>query len=171
MNLVAQNSGAGSAFVPRSELDEFLFAPVMDDANGMTLSVLSMLARAGVDPRSEAAALAQLPAEQATDALTSFIGGLPPGPVPHCNTETIVARLVALLPRQTRRTNNLDRRLTGGTPLTQESAVAIVAILICFLMAAIWGTAGRQSLAQTEAPISTTSALAAAPITPTRSVQ
>ena len=60
MNLVAQNANAGSAFLSRSEHDEFLFAPVIEDANGMTVSVLSMLARAGVDPRSKAAELARL---------------------------------------------------------------------------------------------------------------
>jgi hypothetical protein len=73
MNLVAQNAGAGSAFLTQSELDDFLFAPVFDDANGMTVSVLSMLARAGVDPRTKAAELARMTVGKATDALKSFI--------------------------------------------------------------------------------------------------
>ena len=148
MNVVAQNAGAGSAFLPRSELDEFLFAPVIDDANGMTVSVLSMLARAGVDPHSRAAELSRLTAAQATAALTHFIGESFHGLVSLDYTETIATRLAALLPR---RTNPVSAPKVGGigdTELTTAYSVGLAAILICILLVgAIWATAGRQSLA------------------------
>ena len=41
--------------------DDFLFAPVCDEANGMQLSVLSALARSNVDPWEEAIRLAAMP--------------------------------------------------------------------------------------------------------------
>jgi hypothetical protein len=153
MNLVAQNFNASSVFLSRSELDEFLFAPVIEDSNGMTVSVLSMLARAGVDPRSEAAELARLTGSKATDALTLFIAGLPEGLVPRCDTETIAARLAALLPRRTKPASPPSQAKMGSTQLTQRTAVAIAAILICFLIGAIWVAAVQQSMAQIGGPV------------------
>ena len=61
--------------------EPFLYAPVGDDRRGATVTVLSMLARLGVDPWGEAAGLASLPegAEKVgdlyykeTDELVSF---------------------------------------------------------------------------------------------------
>ena len=149
MNVVAQNANPSSAFLPGSELDAFLFAPVVDDANGMTLSVLSMLARAGVDPRSKAAELARLSVGKATEALVPFIGESRQGLISDDDTGTIAARLAALLPRRTNPASTLGETKTGNTELTPTHSVGIAAILICVLiMGAIWATASRQSLAQ-----------------------
>ena len=63
-----------------SEFDDFLFASIGDDGNGMLLSVLSALARLDVDPRQEAADLAQLPVATALERLTSLIAALPDAP-------------------------------------------------------------------------------------------
>ena len=148
MNVVAQNANAGSAFLSRSELDEFLFAPVIDDANGMTVSVLSMLARAGVDPRSKAAELARMTAAKATEALIPFIGESLQGLVSCDDTETIAARLAALLPRRTNPVSTLSETKPGSTELTRPHSVGIAAILICLLlMGAIWAKAIGQSVA------------------------
>jgi hypothetical protein len=49
-----------------SEFDDFLFAPIGEDRNDMPLSVLSALARLDIDPWHEAAELARLPGETAT---------------------------------------------------------------------------------------------------------
>lgn len=65
--------------VPGSEFDDFLFAPIGEDRNGMLVSVLSGLARSDVDPWQEAAKLAQLPGEIATKQLATLIGALPHG--------------------------------------------------------------------------------------------
>jgi hypothetical protein len=85
--------------VPSSDFDDFLFATIGDDANGMLLSVNSALARSGVDPWAEAATLARLPAETATRNLASLIAALPEGPSARRDPGAIAARLVALLPR------------------------------------------------------------------------
>ncbi|MDF2117845.1 hypothetical protein PY365_19885 [Roseiarcaceae bacterium H3SJ34-1] len=50
----------------RSKFDDFLFAPVGEDRNGMIVSLLSALARLDIDPWEEAAELARLPTEAAT---------------------------------------------------------------------------------------------------------
>ena len=63
--------------VPGSEFNNFLFASIGEDRNGMLVSVLSGLARSDVDPWQEAAKLAQLPGETATRELAALIGALP----------------------------------------------------------------------------------------------
>ena len=79
------------------EFDNFLFAPI-EDRNEMPLSVLSALARLDFDPWEEAANLAQLPGETATQRLASLIAALPDGPSAPLDPGTIAARLIALLP-------------------------------------------------------------------------
>ena len=85
--------------VPGSEFNDFLFAPIGEDRNGMLVSVLSGLARADVDPWQEAAKLAQLPGETATRELAALIGALPDRAASFQDPRTIATRLIALLPR------------------------------------------------------------------------
>ena len=61
------------------EFDAFLSAPVGEDADGVGLSVMSALARIGLDPWSEAARLSDLPRDAAVEALTLTLGKLPAG--------------------------------------------------------------------------------------------
>jgi hypothetical protein len=82
----------------KSDFNDFLFAPVGEEENGMVLTALSALARSGVDPWDEAARLSELPRETATKSLTSLISELPNGRWAQSATGTIAARLIALLP-------------------------------------------------------------------------
>jgi hypothetical protein len=84
--------------LPGSEFNDFLFAPIGEDRDGMLVSVLSGLARSDVDPWQEAARLAELPEETATQRLASLIGALPDRVASYPESRTIAARLVALLP-------------------------------------------------------------------------
>jgi hypothetical protein len=81
-----------------SAFDDFLYAPIGEEKNGMVLSVLSALARLGVDPWEEAARLSELLPENARKRLTSIISGLPDGPWAKASAEDIAIRLGALLP-------------------------------------------------------------------------
>jgi len=81
----------------RTDLNDFLFTPIADDANGMHLTMLSALARSGVDPWIEAAGLAALPRENATHKLELMLSAVPNGPPPGDATATLAARLVAQL--------------------------------------------------------------------------
>jgi hypothetical protein len=60
-----------------SDLNNFLFAPVGEEQNGVTLSVLSGLTRLGLDPWEEAARLTPLPKVRAAEALATLIARLP----------------------------------------------------------------------------------------------
>jgi|SRR5581483_5155133 len=89
-----------SSFGLGSEFDDFLFAPIAEDRNGMSLSVVSLLGRMDLDPWQEAASLAGLPPEAAVQRLTSLLDLLPVPPLQHPDPDTTAARLVALLPRR-----------------------------------------------------------------------
>jgi hypothetical protein len=81
------------------EFDDFLYAPIGEDGDGRVLSVLSALARLDLDPWREAANLARLPGETATERLASLVAKLPDGQSPHREPGSIAVRLIALLPR------------------------------------------------------------------------
>jgi hypothetical protein len=72
--------------------EEFLFASVCEDANGMRLSVISALARTNVDPWEEASRLAAMPkAIRGEDAALDPRSSLRPvlavaGSGSHCRT-------------------------------------------------------------------------------------
>jgi hypothetical protein len=91
---------AAAMSIPGAEFNEFLFAPIGEDRNGMLVSVLSALARSDVDPWLEAAKLAQMPGETATQSLASLIGSLGDRDTSALDPTKIAARLIALLPRQ-----------------------------------------------------------------------
>jgi len=80
------------------EFDAFLFASVDQETNGGSLSVLSVLARANVDPWREAADLARMPLDVANRWLTSLIAALPAGSAVPLEPATIADRLIKLLP-------------------------------------------------------------------------
>ena len=66
--------------------------------NGMQLSVLSALARQDVDPSEEAACLARLPCEVATQRLTWLVAALTNGRSTRLDPGAIAARLSTLVP-------------------------------------------------------------------------
>ena len=140
---------AASVFLPRSEFDEFLFASVGDDSNAMPLSVLSMLARLDIDPWQEAAELARSPGKIATERLASLIAAPPNGLAAHLDPTTIAARLITLLPH--RSGSSASRRTVfGAGAVTNSRAIAISAILITFLLGAVWIRASHQPSPQVD---------------------
>ena len=80
------------------EFDDFLFAPIGEERNGTTLSVLSALARFDVDPWQETASLAGMPKERATERLAALIAATSADVATGQAAATIAARLIALLP-------------------------------------------------------------------------
>jgi hypothetical protein len=141
-----------------SEFDDFLFAPIGEDRNGMLLSVLSALARLDVDPWQEAAKLARLPVETATQRLASLIAALPGGPSAHPDPGTIAARLIALLPR--RAISSIPSRETLlGIGAASNSRAVVVYILMAVVLGTQWILASSQPPAQLDnvhAPTSST---------------
>jgi len=146
------------AEMARSAFDNFLYAPIREDTNGMLLSVLSALARHGVDPWQEAARLAVLPGRTATRRLASMIATLPEGSSTHLDPDPIAARLIALLPRTT--SSNIRPRNTSiGASVANNSRGVIYAIFIVLLFAGLCIAASRRPPARLDnvhAPISRT---------------
>lgn len=81
-----------------SEFNAFLFAYVGEEKSGLQLTVLSALARLGLDPWGEAARLSELPKETATSALAAAIASLPEGGWKVSDTRSMAVRLVNYLP-------------------------------------------------------------------------
>jgi hypothetical protein len=136
-----------------SEFDDFLFASIGEDGNGMLLSVLSALARLDVDPWQEAAKLARLPWNTATQRLASLIAVLPDGPSAHRDPGTIAVRLITLLPR--RRSSYLASRPTSlgvgaKTKFRAAARTVICAIFTSFILAAPCIIAHRHPPAQVD---------------------
>jgi hypothetical protein len=81
-----------------SDLNDFLFAAVGEEQNGMPLNVVSGLTRLGLDPWEEAARLAALPKGLAAEKFAPIIARLPfDRPQPSDNLATS-RQLVELLP-------------------------------------------------------------------------
>ena len=79
--------------------DNFLYAPVCEDANGMRLSVISALARMDVDPWEEATRLAAMPKAIAEKTLLSILDLVSGRSWKSPEAAAIAARLVRLLPQ------------------------------------------------------------------------
>src|SRR5437867_5454312 len=85
-----------------SDLNDFLFAAVGEEQNGMPLNVVSGLTRLGLDPWEEAGRLAALPKALAAEKLAPIIARLPfDRPEPSDNL-AISRLLVELLPEHRR---------------------------------------------------------------------
>jgi hypothetical protein len=132
-----------------SEFDNFLFASIGEDRNGMLLSVLSVLARLDIDPWQAADELAQLPGETATQRLASLIAALPDGASARPDPGTVATRLVALLPH---RASIPSRETFFGISAVSDlrGFTYAIVIFIAFVLGAQWIIAGHQPPAQVD---------------------
>ncbi len=119
----------------RSRLNEFLFAPVGTEANGMTLSVVSLLARQGNDPWQEAGRLAGLPKAEATESLARIIASLPTNVWPQQAATTVAARLIALLPKQAENLGQDTSASAYGAKAGRIVGIGLVLAAIAFTVA------------------------------------
>ena len=101
----------------RTDFDAFLYAAIADDANGMPLTMVSALARRGVDPWDEAADIAAMSRDSATEKVSSLLSGVPHGPLPGADTATLAARLVELL-------HSKPKKVTANAPLAPPTATS-----------------------------------------------
>jgi hypothetical protein len=119
----------------RSGLNEFLFAPVGTEANGMTLSVLSVFARLGDDPWLEAGRLARLPKPEAIESLARIIVGMPTSVWPQQAATAIAARLILLLPVQFANIGESPSASVYGARVGRFFRIGLVLVLIACAVA------------------------------------
>jgi len=145
-----------------SEFDDFLYASIDEDRNGVLMSVLSALARLDLDPWEEAGRLALLPQVTATRNLTSLIAALP-ARIGRPDAETIAPRLIALLPCREESHDPSRQALGGIETATRPSAFAFAIrwiLLIGLLSAVLWLLPSVQA----PAPIDKTPASVSGPV-------
>ncbi len=88
----------GDFALQHSDLNPFLFAEIGIERNGMALTVVSLIARAGADPWNEAKRLSTLPRIVAIDYLAGVIARMPRSLWALDDATAIATRLVSLLP-------------------------------------------------------------------------
>jgi hypothetical protein len=106
----------------KSEFNDFLFAPVGNDADHRTVSVLSALTGAGFDPWQQAAKLRQMPRSAAIETLASILAALPGRACSAAETRDAASRLIALLPRRP----STRTRLTGAVRRARRALALIL---------------------------------------------
>jgi hypothetical protein len=121
----------------RSGLNEFLFASVGTEPNGMALSVLSLFARLGDDPWKEAGKLVGLPEGEAIDSLAQTIVQMPRSVWPLLDATAIATRLVALLP--TRLGDAQPSSINDRNRIAQLVGIGLVLVVLGFAMASRLG--------------------------------
>ena len=120
-----------------SDLNDFLFASVGDEQNGMPLNVVSGLTRLGIDPWEEAARLAALPKALAAEALAPMIALLPVGRAEPSDNLAVSHRLVELLPMHGQAAPQTEKRLTAN----DKRYFRVLLILACFALGMVVKTA------------------------------
>ncbi|MCC5999458.1 MAG: hypothetical protein JJU19_01150 [Pararhodobacter sp.] len=118
--------------------DGFLYAAVGEDRGGNTVSVLSTLARLGLDPWDEAADLADLPRADARSRLERHLAGFGDVPALRQDEGTIILRLVELLPAASGRTERQVGKQGRTLPSTFGALGAgpLIAVLLVILFLA-----------------------------------
>ena len=139
-----------------TSFNAFLFATVCEGGDENPVSVISALARLDLDPWTEAAELASMPAVGAAERLSSLLAGIADGPAALPDRETIAARLVGFLPTQAK--TNIKPGL-GTADLLGSSYVQSLAIMWLIILAFMAVNAWIAP-----APASDAHALAAKPI-------
>ena len=141
-----------------TDLCAFLFAKIGVEPGGMPLTVLSALARLGLDPWDEAGWLAKQPGQEAASQLARSLAALPG--TPPADADGVAARLVALLPGRAAPSRlSLTRPTDTGLQAVRRRAAVLavagvltgVALMLVGHLAAADGGAAASKLPSTTA--------------------
>ncbi|WP_339951205.1 hypothetical protein [uncultured Albimonas sp.] len=126
------------------EFERFLYAPVGEDRNGTVVTVLSTLARLGLDPWSEAAELALLPPEGARARLETLLARFRDVPALESDRGRVARDLSTLLPQSPRpqATRRAGASTTDGRPGASAGIWAALAIVLVLLQMVMVGGSG-----------------------------
>jgi hypothetical protein len=127
------NMPSSDAFaLSQSGLNEFLFASVGTEANGMTLSLVSVFARRGHDPWLEAGRLAGLPKVEAIESLARSIADMPTSIWSLPAATTIAARLISLLPTKSGKSGSVPLASANVAKATRFLWIGLVLAGVVF---------------------------------------
>lgn len=115
-----------------SQFNAFLFALVGEEKSGLQLTVLSALARLGLDPWEEAERLSTLSDEAATSALTARLAELPNDSWKTADSRSIAVQLVGYLPKR----NSSQRSSQDGSLEAPKSSPGVWSLLAWVALAA-----------------------------------
>jgi hypothetical protein len=104
----------------RPDLDNFLFAAVGEEIDGMPLSMISALTRLGLDPWDEAGRLSSLGRQEAIAQLAQMIVRLPGTIWSALEARRIAGGLIDLLPRHDIASDAPAGRSAGPKKTTTE---------------------------------------------------
>src|SRR5688572_29341668 len=115
----------------RPDLDDFLFAAVGEEINGISLSMISALTRLGLDPWDEAGRLSSLGKQEAIRQLAQIIERLPVTISSAVETTRIAGGLIELLPsREAARDARPKKNATDHTELWLIGLILGAAVLV-----------------------------------------
>ena len=124
-------------------LDPFLYAAVGEDRNGNTVTMLSTLARLGLEPWDTAANLAELAPEEARTRLGDLLARFRDVPALGRDHAAITLRLIELLPIATARRagGTLERPAPAGA-MGPGSILALLMLILYLVQALFLGSDG-----------------------------
>jgi hypothetical protein len=125
------------------EMDSFLFADVGKEVDGIPLSVLSALARLGVDPRDEAARLSRLTSKAAASQLARLFARLPDRPWTPPELRRIAKRLVELLPAPPKGGEVRQVTSAAGRKLSSPPSRHLIYLALALSGALVFGLAAH----------------------------
>lgn len=105
------------------QFEPFLYAPLGEDRRGSRVTVLSMLARLGVDPWSEASELSRLPVVAARQRLEALMTRFHDVPTPVSDRSRIVLGLLDLLPRRATTASAPQDGTSAKLPLPSQGSL------------------------------------------------
>ena len=124
-------------------LDPFLYAAVGEDRNGNTVTMLSTLARLGLEPWDTAANLADLAPEEARTRLGDLLIRFRDVPALGRDHAAITLRLIELLPIATgRRAARATERPAPAGAMGLGSILAVLMLILYLVQALFLGSDG-----------------------------
>ena len=116
-------------------LDAFLFAEVGAELNGSQLTILSVLARLGQDPWTEAARWSRMPKPAIIDCLAHNISQMPLCPEALVDARTTAARLILLLPSRIQLPADQQKLTVDISRATQQRLIVAMCAGLAFAAA------------------------------------
>ena len=129
------------------EFERFLYASVGEDRNGYVVTVLSALARLGLDPWNETAELVNLGRDAAGARLALLLSRLRDVPALGSDHGAVARNLSLLLPEipQTRSLKQAGSTIAKGRSVSGGAALTILAVILVLLQLLFAGVFGSGS--------------------------